>query len=141
MPSKTIVQPENVWNPQKYMKMDPTGLPWSHAVKAQGTTVYISGQTSVDTQGNVVGVGDMTAQVRKSISNLEQVVKAAGGRGLEDVVATTWYVTNIDDFYERGGSTVRREMFKKDFPTSTLVEIRRLAHKDYLCEVEAIAVV
>ena len=101
--------------------------------------VFISGQTSVDETGKVIGKGDMVTQVRQSIKNLETVVKAAGG-DLSNVVYTTWFVTNIQDFYDKGASTVRREMFKKDFPTSTLVEIKRLADPDYLCEVEAIAV-
>jgi len=68
---------------------------YSHVVTNEGTrTIYVSGQLARDRAGNVVGKGDMRAQLR--------------GAAL---------------------------------PTSTTVEVRRLAHPDFLVEVEAIAVV
>ncbi|MGI0086160.1 MAG: RidA family protein, partial [Nitrososphaerales archaeon] len=66
------------------------------------------------------------------------IVKAAGG-DLTNIVSTKVYVRSIDDFYNSGASKIRREVFKKEFPTSTLVEIKRLADPDFLIEIEAIA--
>jgi 2-iminobutanoate/2-iminopropanoate deaminase len=136
---KEIVHPKDVYDPQASKRLDSTGLPWSQAVKAKGL-VFISGQVSLDSDLNIVGKGDIVAQTRQALNNLELVVRASGG-DLSNVVHTTWFVTSIDEFYKKGASTVRREVFKKDFPTSTLVEIKRLAEPELMVEVEAIAVI
>jgi enamine deaminase RidA (YjgF/YER057c/UK114 family) len=59
------------------------------------------------------------------------------GRRLQDLVKTTTYVTDIDEFFQH--VDVRME-YCGALPTSTTVEVRRLAHPDFMVEVEAIAV-
>jgi 2-iminobutanoate/2-iminopropanoate deaminase len=112
---------------------------YSHVVIASGTSlVFIAGQVSRDKEGRVVGVGDMGAQIRQVGENLRIALEAAG-LGLKDLVKTTTYVTNIDEFFKHPG--VRHEIFGQSLPTSTTVEVRRLSHPDMMVEVEAMAVI
>jgi 2-iminobutanoate/2-iminopropanoate deaminase len=112
---------------------------YSHVVIASGTSlVFIAGQVSRDKEGRVVGVGDMGAQIRQVGQNLRIALEAAG-LGLKDLVKTTTYVTNIDEFFKH--PEVRHEIFGQSLPTSTTVEVRRLSHPDMMVEVEAMAAI
>jgi 2-iminobutanoate/2-iminopropanoate deaminase len=79
----------------------------------------------------------MAAQIRQVGENL-RIALAAAGCGLKDIVKTTTYVTDIEEFFKH--VDVRMEYFGA-LPTSTTVEVRKLAHPDLVVEVEAIAVV
>jgi enamine deaminase RidA (YjgF/YER057c/UK114 family) len=111
---------------------------YSHVVVVEGKrTIFIAGQLARDRHGNLVGKGDMRAQLRQVGENIKAALAAAGAT-LNDVVKTTTYVTDIDEFFKH--VEVRMEYFGA-LPTSTTVEVRRLAHPDFLVEVEVIAVV
>ena len=111
---------------------------YTHVVIASGQSlVFIAGQLARDKDGNVVGKGDMAAQIRQVGENLRIALEAVG-LTLKDVVKTTTYVTDIDEFFKH--VDVRMEYFGA-LPTSTTVEVRKLAHPDLVVEVEAIAVV
>jgi 2-iminobutanoate/2-iminopropanoate deaminase len=112
---------------------------YSHVVIAsEASLVFIAGLVSRDKEGRVVGVGDMGAQIRQVGENLRIALEAAG-LGLKDLVKTTTYVTNIDEFFKH--PEVRHEIFGQSLPTSTTVEVRRLSHPDMMVEVEAMAVI
>jgi 2-iminobutanoate/2-iminopropanoate deaminase len=112
---------------------------YTHVVSVEGTrTIYVSGQLARDREGHVVGKGDMRAQIRQVGENLKAALEAAGA-SLADLVKTTTFVTDIDEFFKH--VDVRMEYFGAALPTSTTVEVRRLAHPDLLVEVEGIAVV
>ena len=112
---------------------------YTHVVAVEGRrTIFVSGQLARDRSGNVVGKGDMRAQIRQVGENIKAALEAAGAR-LEDIVKTTTYVTDIDEFFKH--VDVRLEYLGPALPTSTTVEVRRLAHPDFLVEIEAIAVV
>lgn len=136
---KTVLHPKGVADPQKVTKRDPTGYPWSQAIRAKGELLFVSGQTSIDSDGKVLWKNDLVRQTERCLVNLERVLKSAGG-DRSNVVSTIWFVKSADDFYHSGASTVRRRFFKRDFPTSTLVEIKGLADPDLLVEVQAFAV-
>jgi 2-iminobutanoate/2-iminopropanoate deaminase len=112
---------------------------YSHLVIASGRSlVFIAGQLARDSEGRVVGKGDMAAQIRQVGENL-RIALAAAGVGLKDVVKTTTYVTDMDEFFKH--PEVRNEIFGQALPTSTTVEVRRLSHHpDFMVEVEAMAV-
>ena len=111
---------------------------YSHVVVVEGRrTIFIAGQLARDRQGNVVGKGDMRAQIHQVGENLKAALAAAGAT-LNDLVKTTTYVTDIDEFFKH--VDVRMEYFGA-LPTSTTVEVRRLAHPDLLVQIDAIAVV
>ncbi|WP_159502017.1 RidA family protein [Microbacterium sp. 18062] len=113
---------------------------FSHAtaIEASGTLVFISGLTARNAAGEVVGVGDVTAQTHQVCKNLRAAVAEAGGT-LEDIVRVDVYVRNIRDFDEI--HAVRRQYFTGIAPASTLVEVAQMVNKDYLIEISAIAVV
>jgi enamine deaminase RidA (YjgF/YER057c/UK114 family) len=111
---------------------------YSHVVVVEGKrTIFISGQLARDRHGNAVGKGDMRAQLRQVGENIRAALEAAGAT-LDNLVKTTTYVTDIEAYFKH--VDVRMEYFRA-LPTSTTVEVRRLAHPDFLVEVEAIAVV
>lgn len=110
-----------------------------HAVAVEGRRmVCVSGQLAWDKDGNAVGAGDMRAQFRQVCENIKTALEAAGA-GLEDIVKTNTYVTDMDAFFQC--VDIRHEYFGPGWPTSTTVEVRRLAHPDMMVEIEAIAVV
>jgi len=110
---------------------------YSHAVVVEGRkTVFVSGQLARDAKGNVVGQGDMRAQIRQTGENIKAALAAAGAT-LADIVKTNTYVTDIEEFFKH--TDVRMEYFGA-LPTSTTIEVRKLAHPDLMVEIEVIAV-
>jgi 2-iminobutanoate/2-iminopropanoate deaminase len=111
---------------------------YSHVVVAEGKRmIFIAGQLARDRQGNVVGKGDMRTQLRQVGENVKAALEAAGA-SLSDLVKTTTYVTDIEEYFKH--VDVRMEYFGAALPTSTTVEVRRLAHPDFLVEVEVLAI-
>ena len=103
-----------------------------------GKLVFVSGLLARNRAGEIVGNGDMGAQIRQVGENLTTALAAAGAT-LADLVRTQTFTTDIDEFFRH--VDVRMEYFGAGLPTSTTVEVRRLSHPDFLVEVEAIAVV
>jgi enamine deaminase RidA (YjgF/YER057c/UK114 family) len=117
------------------------GVPvYSHAVSVSGGTrqIFIAGQLGRDAAGGVVGKGDMRRQFEQVHENLK-IALAAAGATLADVVQTVTYTTDIEALF--ACADVRLHYYGDSLPTSTTVEVRRLAHPDLLVEVSAIAVV
>ena len=110
---------------------------YSHVVVVEGRkTVFVSGQLARDAQGEVVGKGDMRAQIRQTGENIKAALAAAGAT-LADVVKTNTYVTDIEEFFKH--TDVRMEYFGA-MPTSTTIEVSKLAHPDLMVEIEVVAV-
>jgi len=103
-----------------------------------GQLLYISGQVAWDTNGNVVGKGDVRAQARQVFQNLRQVLQAAGG-DLNDLMKITTYITKIEDF--PAVAEVRSEVFQAELPASTLIVVKGLFNPDFLIEIEGVAAV
>ena len=111
---------------------------YSHVVVVEAKkTIFVSGQLARNAQGEVVGKGDMGAQIRQTGENIKAALAAAGAT-LSDIVKTNTYVTDIEEFFKH--TDVRMEYFGA-LPTSTTVEVRKLAHPDLMVEVEVIAMV
>jgi enamine deaminase RidA (YjgF/YER057c/UK114 family) len=111
---------------------------YSHVVVVEARkTIFVSGQLARDAKGEIVGKGDMRAQIRQTGENIRAALAAAGAT-LNDVVKTNTYVTDIEEFFKH--TDVRMEYFGA-LPTSTTVEVRRLAHPDLLVEIEVVAMV
>lgn len=100
------------------------------------TLIFLSGQLSRDSDGNIVGRGDMAEQTRQAIRNMETVLEEAGGT-LEDIVSIVVYTTDIREF--KNIVAARMEFFEKNLPTSTIVEVNHLADPGLLIEFQAIA--
>src|ERR1700726_98453 len=128
----------------KIERMQPAGMnvrmsagkpSYSHVVTVTGPgkLVYIAGQLARDIDGNCVGKGDMRAQMEQTFKNLDACLKAAGATWA-DVVKTNTYVTDYDAFSKC--SDVRMRYFGVASPTSTTIQISRLAQAEAMVEIE-----
>ncbi len=115
---------------------------YSHTVSVSGgKTVYIAGQVAYNAQGEVVGKGDLKAQMRQAFENLRVALAAAGG-SFKDLVKINTYVVGYKPDQLPILREVRAEMLKDlPPPASTLVGVQALVNPDLLIEIEAIAVV
>lgn len=100
--------------------------------------IYVSGRTSKDQSGQLVGKGDMRAQIRTVCENIKVSLEAAGA-GMRDVVKTTTYVTDMKEYFE--ASDERLAFFPEPMPTSTTVGVAFLALPDMLVEIEVEAII
>ncbi len=107
------------------------------SVSGTGRMIFVAGQLARDAQGNLVGKGDMRAQIQQVGENIKTCLEAAGA-GLADIVKTNTFVTDYAEFAKHGDMRLR--YFGPATPTSTTVEIRRLADPEAMVEIEAIAV-
>src|SRR5829696_3812449 len=103
-------------------------------------TVYIGGQDAVNAKGEIVGKGDMGAQTRQIMDNVE-IALAAGGAKLENVIKWNVYIVQGNDFMPRYQVFKERWGDRPNPPAVTGVVVVGLARPDLLVEVEAIAVV
>ena len=103
-----------------------------------GKLVFVSGILSRNSKGEIVGRGDMRAQIRQVFENI-QTALASAGASMADVVKRQTFTTDIDAYFEN--IDVRMEFGGNDLSTSTTVEVRRLSHPDFLIEVEVMAVI
>ena len=103
-----------------------------------GKLVFVSGLLSRNQNGEIVGKGDMGAQLGQVGENLRSALEAAGAT-LADLVRTQTFTTDIDEYFKH--VDVRMKYLGASLPTSTTVEVRKLSHPDFLVEVEAIAVI
>jgi|GEM_PF-374518 len=91
-------------------------LPYSPAVKA-GPWTYISGQASVDEQGEIVA-GTFKEEFERTLANLQKVLTAAG-LTMRDIVKVTSYVGTSENLEEY--NRLYREAFSEPFPARTTI--------------------
>jgi 2-iminobutanoate/2-iminopropanoate deaminase len=135
---KEVVMPRRVINHPK-LPAPMRGGAFSAGVEVQaGRTVYVSGQVSMDAEGNVVGEGDISRQTETVLEYVKTVVEEAGG-GMGDVVKVTVFIRDMglyDEIHE-----VRRRYFGEPYPASSMVEVSALIDPRLLIEIEAVAVI
>jgi len=126
---RSAIQPQGVAKPAGH---------YSHGVIVEDArrTLYVAGQVALDEAGKLVGAGDIEAQTRQVMRNIQRVVEAAGGR-MEDVAKTTVFTTRLE--YRGPIGKVRQEFFKGAPPGNTFLVISSLADPGFLVEIEAIA--
>jgi len=133
----------------KREKIQPEGLhvviragqpAYTHVVTVSGTgkMVFVAGQLARDANGNCAGKGDMRAQIQQVGENIKTCLEAAGAT-LADIVKTNTFVTDYEEFAKH--PDMRMRYFGPATPTSTTVQISRLADPDAMIEIEAIAVI
>src|ERR1041385_372848 len=96
--------------------------------------IFIAGQPPRDKNGNCVGLGDMRAQIEQVGQNIKDALEAAGAT-LADVVRTTTYVTDMDEYFKH--QDVRMKFFGEALPTSTTVQVSRLSRPEFMVEIRS----
>lgn len=110
--------------------------PYSQAIAGNGL-IITSGQLPLDPKTMEFAGNDIKSQTRQSLLNLQAILEA-GGATLKDVVKTTCFLSDMNNFAQF--NEVYSEFFgTTGAPARSCVEVARLP-KDALVEVEAIAI-
>ena len=116
---------------------------YSHAVTVTtpGKLIYVSGQVSWGSDGQIVGAGDMRAQCEQVFKNLTNVLRAAGA-GWGDIIKMNSYMVNLNAENVAAFREMRASYLKAgQMPASTLVGVTSLVQPGLLLEVEVVAAV
>ncbi|MEM8831600.1 MAG: RidA family protein [Cyanobacteria bacterium P01_G01_bin.19] len=111
--------------------------PYNQAIAASGEMLFIAGQIPLDPQSaTIVGEGDIQAQTKQVMTNIEAVLTEAG-TNWSNVVKTSVFLSDLANF------AAMNEVYAKYFdeataPARACVEVARLP-KDVLVEIECIA--
>ncbi len=111
-----------------------TGLPYSQAVR-HGDLVFVAGQVAIDPATGQVVEGDIRAQTRQTLQNIQAILRAAG-TSLAHAVECLCLLSNIGDF--GAFNEVYRGFFLKDPPARTTVQAV-LPRPGLLVEIRAVA--
>ncbi|MFB3850519.1 MAG: RidA family protein [Acidobacteriota bacterium] len=107
--------------------------PYSQAVKA-GSFLFCSGQIPINPATKEIVEGGIEEQTKMALENLKAIIEA-GGSSLSNVVKTTVFLKDMNDFAKMNG--VYATFFKENPPARAAIEVARLP-KDVLVEIEAI---
>jgi enamine deaminase RidA (YjgF/YER057c/UK114 family) len=136
-PGKTRLSPEGHW-------AWPGNAPFSQGWKT-GDLVFVSGQISADSNGRIVGAGDIEAQTHNVFQNMRRVLNEAGADMGDLVKLYTFY--HCDDvgaalktYWERM-TAVRMQYLPSPGPTGTAIRVNGFAPKGQMIEIEGIAAV
>jgi len=108
--------------------------PYSQAVRV-GQLLFVSGQVPLDPVTGEMVAGDIAVQTRRVFENLGAVLKA-GGRSFNDVVRTTVFLADMNDFAEV--NKLYGTYFSEPYPARATVQVARLP-KDARVEIDVIA--
>jgi len=108
--------------------------PYSIATRFQ-SLVFTAGQVGIDPATGELVADDIVAQTRQVLTNLKNVLEAAGS-SMEHVLKTTVYLKDMQQFNRM--NQVYAEFFPKDPPARSTVQVSALP-KGALIEIEAIA--
>ncbi len=108
--------------------------PYSQAIKV-GDLLFMSGQIPVNPLNGEIVSENIEAQAKQSLDNLKAVITAAGGT-LENIVKTTIFAVNINDF--QAVNKIYAGYFEKEPPARSFVAVKELP-KGAKIEIEAIA--
>ena len=131
---KTYLNPPELFPSQQYG--------FSQIVVSRGgALVHLSGQVAWDAQEQIGAAGDLAAQTRRALANVETAVRAAGGTR-DDIVSLRLYIVAG----QMGQGRIIREALlaffdPKRLPVSTWIGVSALANPDFLIEIEAAAVI
>ena len=110
--------------------------PYSQAVAVSShRLVFTAGQIAIDPSTGEIVPGGVEEQARRVMLNLQAVLDAAG-TGFGNVVKTTVFLKDMNDF--QAVNRVYETFFRTDPPARSTVEVSRLP-KDVLVEIECVA--
>lgn len=112
----------------------PPLAPYSPGAKA-GNAVYVSGTLALDSEGKLVGAGDVKAQTRQVLETIKSVLEAAGG-SLKDVTFNHIFLTDMIRYADM--NEVYREYFPTNPPARYCIRAD-LVKPEFLVEIASIA--
>lgn len=113
---------------------------YHHIALASGSRlVFVSGQVGFDTEGNLVGEGDVVAQAEQAFRNVATALAAVGAT-VEDVAKLTTFVVGHRPELIEPVMAARAAVFGEHKPASTYLGVEALARPGLLVEVEAVAI-
>jgi 2-iminobutanoate/2-iminopropanoate deaminase len=136
MIKRQFMQPKDMW-----ARVENGNLLYVPVVTVHGSDhahIYLAGQMAREPTGEIVGIGDMRAQLRKTCENIGKGLAYAGAT-FDDVVRATTYVTDIEEYYRC--SDERFNFFRRNRPASVLIQVSRLGHRDAIIEIEVEAII
>ena len=110
--------------------------PYVQARKA-GPFLFTSGQIALDPASGKIAASDIKRQTRLVLKNLAAVVEAGGG-SIEDIVKTTVFIKDMNDFGTI--NAIYADFFGEHKPARSCIEAARLP-KDVLIEIECVALI
>lgn len=131
--AKALINPPSLVKPSGY----------SHAIITKGgQLVFLAGQTGMDATGQIASPGDLVAQFRQALANIQTIMAEAGGT-MTDIVQMTFFVTDKAAYRAslKPIGEVYRAFFGRYYPAITLVEVNSLFDDAALIEIAAIAVI
>ncbi len=105
---------------------------YSRAVRV-GNRIYVTGTTALGDDGEIVGIDDAYAQAVQCLKNIEHALNRLGA-GLEHIVRTRMFVTDISRWEEYGRA--HGEFLSDVMPATTMVEVSALIDPQMLIEIE-----
>jgi enamine deaminase RidA (YjgF/YER057c/UK114 family) len=124
---RQIVNPATIHPPAGY----------SHIVHATGSRLaFVAGQVALDSSFAVVGEGDLAAQTRQVMANLNHALEELGA-GWNDVVKSTVYTT-LPHEYETIGAAMAEAMGGAEPPAQVIAGVTGLALPALLIEIELV---
>ncbi|GAA4897172.1 RidA family protein [Stackebrandtia albiflava] len=124
----------NPWNWSEKM-----GFHQGEIVAGHSRTLYCSGQTAMNADGEPQHPGDMAAQLALAVANLEAVLDEAG-MSLSNLVRLNVYTTDVDGLFPHYGRLAGRLAAAGVAPPTTMLEVTRLAVPGLMVELEGTAV-
>ncbi len=109
--------------------------PYSQGIKA-GNFVFVAGEKGIDPATGQIVEGGIQAETRRTLENIKGILAAAGA-GMDDVVATSVYMVNLDDFapmnqvyatYFRNNPPGRTTVGVTSLPAGAAIEITATAY-------------
>lgn len=124
--------PPGIWGPN--------GRAFSQGViQHEGQVIHITGQVAWDENHQIIGKGDVRAQMHKCVENIQAILNHVGGI-LDDIVSLTIYFTDREQLPHI--QEIRAKYFSAPTaPVSILIQIPGLVDPDLLIELVPIAVV
>lgn len=100
-------------------------------------TIYVSGQFSHDMQGAFVGAGDIEAQTRQTLENLDRVLEGFGATK-SNLAYVEVYLTDVREHFEPC-IQIFKEYMGQHRPAGSLIGVTALAFPEQLIEISAVA--
>lgn len=124
----TSFDPPKIWKP--------SGTFSQSVISGEGKTIYLKGQVALGPDGQIVGDGEMAAQVTQVLGNISGILGSMGGR-MSDIISLQQFTTDIQAFMQCGD--IRAGFFKAPYPVTTTLEISSLYDPRLQVEISGIA--